>query len=65
MQVRMTLGGVAFGLLLWGPLATLETQVTGPGPDGTAGTSTVVPTRRAPPLTARAAIYRTTVRSPI
>ena len=34
MQVRMTLGGVAFGLLLWGPLATLEAQVTGPGPDG-------------------------------
>jgi hypothetical protein len=34
MQVRMTVGGVAFALLLWGPLATLEAQVSGPGPDG-------------------------------
>ena len=40
MQLRITLGGVAFALLLWGPLAgpvgptALEAQVTGPGPDG-------------------------------
>ena len=37
MQFRMTVGGVALALLLWGPLAgptALEAQVTGPGPDG-------------------------------
>ena len=34
MQVRMTVGGVAFALLLWGPMAALEAQVSGPGPDG-------------------------------
>ena len=38
MKVRMTVGGVALALLLWGPLvaspAALEAQVTGPGPDG-------------------------------
>ncbi len=34
MQVRMTVGGVALALLLWGPLGTIEAQVTGPGPDG-------------------------------
>jgi hypothetical protein len=34
MQVRMTVGGVAFALILWGPLAALEAQVSGPGPDG-------------------------------
>ena len=37
MQVRMTVGGVAFGLLLWGALAgpaALEAQVSGPGPNG-------------------------------
>lgn len=34
MKVRMTVGGVAVALLLWGPLAGLGAQVTGPGPDG-------------------------------
>ena len=43
MQIRMTVGGMAFVLLLWGALAgpaalagpvALEAQVTGPGPDG-------------------------------
>ena len=37
MQIRMTVGGVAFALLLWGAVAgptALESQVTGPGPDG-------------------------------
>ena len=37
MQIRMTVGGVAFALLLRGALAgptALEAQVTGPGPDG-------------------------------
>ena len=34
MQVRMTVGGATFALLLWGPLAALEAQVSGPGPDG-------------------------------
>ena len=37
MHVRMTVGGVAVALLLWGPLAgpgALGAQVTGPGPDG-------------------------------
>ena len=43
MQIRMTVGGVAFALLLWGVLASpaalagpagLEAQVTVPGPDG-------------------------------
>ncbi len=43
MQIRMTVGGVAFALLLWGALAgpaalaspaALQAQVTGPGPDG-------------------------------
>ena len=37
MQFRMTVGGVALALLLWGPLAgptALEAQVAGPGPDG-------------------------------
>ncbi len=36
-QFRMTVGGVACALLLWGALAgpeVLEAQVTGPGPDG-------------------------------
>ena len=36
-QFRMTVGGVAFALLLWGALAdpaALEAQVVGPGPDG-------------------------------
>ena len=36
-QFRMTVGGGAFALLLWGALAgpaVLEAQVTGPGPDG-------------------------------
>ena len=36
-QFRMTLGGVAFALLIWGAVAgpaVLEAQVTGPGPDG-------------------------------
>ena len=36
-QFRMTVGGVAFALLLWGAVAGpagLEAQVTGPGPDG-------------------------------
>ena len=36
-QFRMTVGGVAFVLLLWGAVAgpaVLEAQVTGPGPDG-------------------------------
>ena len=36
-QFRMTVGGVAFPLLLWGAVAgpaVLEAQVTGPGPDG-------------------------------
>ena len=37
MRCRITVFGVAFGLLLWSPLAgppVLEAQVTGPGPDG-------------------------------
>jgi hypothetical protein len=34
MNVRMAVGGLALTLLLWGPLATLEAQVVGPGPDG-------------------------------
>ncbi len=43
MQIRMTVAGVASAVLLWGVLAgpaalagpaTLEAQVTGPGPDG-------------------------------
>ena len=37
MQIRMTVGGVAFALLLCGAVAgptALEAQVTGPGPDG-------------------------------
>ena len=34
MQARVTVSGVALALLLWGPLGTLEAQVTGPGPDG-------------------------------
>ena len=37
MWMRMTVRGVAFGLLLWGALAIpaeLEAQVSGPGPDG-------------------------------
>ncbi len=37
MKIRMTVGGVALALLLWGPLAgpaALESQVVGPGPDG-------------------------------
>jgi hypothetical protein len=36
-QSRMTVGGVAVALLLWGAVAgpaALEAQVTGPGPDG-------------------------------
>ena len=36
-QFRITVGGVALALLLWGALAgpaVLEAQVTGPGPDG-------------------------------
>ena len=36
-QFRITVGGVAFALLLWGAVANpavLEAQVTGPGPDG-------------------------------
>ena len=39
-MLRMSVGGVAVALLLWGPLAgpagptALEAQVTGPGPDG-------------------------------
>ena len=34
MKMRMTVAGVALALLSWGPLATLQAQVTGPGPDG-------------------------------
>ncbi len=43
MQIRMTVGGMVFALLLWGTLAgpaalagptALEAQVSGPGPDG-------------------------------
>ncbi len=34
MQVRKAVGGVALMMLLWGPWATVEAQVVGPGPDG-------------------------------
>ena len=34
MRVRITMMFAALALLLWGPLTTLEAQVTGPGPDG-------------------------------
>jgi hypothetical protein len=34
MRTRVTMCGAVFALLLWGPLAALEAQVSGPGPNG-------------------------------